>query len=255
MDLDEEFTAQILSHVPLAERLKQCALVCRWASAGALATEHVRVKLRADTVPKFESWMQRHAGQLLSLQLTGYGPRSSVLPRLQLPLYGFTRLQRLELKSLGVRLPRDSDSSSQHSGQAWQWPHLQDMKIYDVGLEDISSLLQLTAAPQLTRLELSGISIAELQFDSSTLRHFSVAQGTEAAVQAVAAALPRMLQQLPRLSVLELPGLPITDAALQEMARLQGLQQVTLNHVRHVPVCDLQLLPSSITQLEVYDNR
>jgi hypothetical protein len=36
---------------------------------------------------------------------------------------------------------------------------------------------------------------------------------------------------------------------------MQGLRQVSLAHLKHVPVCDLQYLPSSITQLSLLDCR
>jgi hypothetical protein len=72
---------------------------------------------------------------------------------------------------------------------------------------------------------------------------------TEEAVQQLAAAAPAMLQRLPRLVVLELPGTPLSDEALQQLASMQGLRQVTLSREQHAAACDLQLLPSSITQL------
>lgn len=58
-----------------------------------------------------------------------------------------------------------------------------------------------------------------------------------------------MLQMLPRLSVRELPGMPLSDAAVQQLAAMQGLRQVSLSQLEHMPACDVQRLPNSITQL------
>lgn len=74
----------------------------------------------------------------------------------------------------------------------------------------------------------------------------------EAAVQQVAQALLCMLQQqLPRLTLLKLPGLPITDAGAQQLGLLRGLQQVTLAHIPGVPAFNITCLPSSITHFEL----
>jgi hypothetical protein len=258
MDLDEELTAQILSRVPLSERLTQCALVCRsWASAAALATEHVRVKLRADTLPAFQSWMQLHAAQLLSLQLTASGSLwpSKELRVLQLPLQDFSQLQQLELDYFRLCLPCNEVSSrtsrtSRRAAQTALMPSLQQLKLVDVELANIRSLLQLTWAPQLTSLEVSGLMVKGLKYSSPCAEHKNKA----AAVQQVAQAFESMLAQLPRLSVLEVPGLPVSKAAAQAMGRLQGLQQLGYAHLTHMPLLDLQLLPSSITQLSLDGN-
>jgi hypothetical protein len=75
---------------------------------------------------------------------------------------------------------------------------------------------------------------------------------SEGAVQKVAEAVAGMLQQLPRLAILQLPDLPFSDAAVQQTAAMQGLQQVEVRHMEHVPTCNLRHLPSSITQLMLH---
>jgi hypothetical protein len=57
-----------------------------------------------------------------------------------------------------------------------------------------------------------------------------------------------VLRQLPRLSVLSLPGFPLTDAAAQQLCAMKELQQADL-YAADLPACHLQHLPSSITQL------
>lgn len=64
--------------------------------------------------------------------------------------------------------------------------------------------------------------------------------------------MPSLLQQLSRLSVLQLPGFPIKDAAAQQLASMHGLQHLELSNLRGVPIGNLQHLPSSITQLQLH---
>jgi hypothetical protein len=94
-------------------------------------------------------------------------------------------------------------------------------------------------------LKTNKISFVQLDFCSCTIHRNSAA-----AVQQLAAAVPGLLQQLPRLTVLELPGFPMGPAAMQQLGCMQGLQKVSLAQVAHMLAYDLQALPSSITQLE-----
>jgi hypothetical protein len=57
------------------------------------------------------------------------------------------------------------------------------------------------------------------------------------ATQQLAAAIPGLLQQLPRLAVLELPGFPISDAAVQQLGCMQGLQELWLEKVCSAMIC------------------
>lgn len=69
---------------------------------------------------------------------------------------------------------------------------------------------------------------------TSALRDLQQAvKDPEATAQQLAAAITVLLQQLPRLEVLELPGFPMSDAALQHAAQvgcMQGLQAVSFDH-------------------------
>lgn len=88
-------------------------------------------------------------------------------------------------------------------------PSLQELQVYDIDLKDLSSLLQLTQAPQLTSLTVKDIKILDTGFSSGMESH----RNEDDAVQQVAEAMPHLLQQLPRLTAVNLPALPITDAA------------------------------------------
>lgn len=227
--------------------------MCRaWASAAASAT--VQRTLTA-TARAFQAWLLQHAGQLRTLQLSS-GSDGAARPSLVLPLVELQQLQRLELQRLSVQLQgKDgcevgqqlgslslNDSSQATEGLPLR--SLQHLQLSHVELWDTSSLLQLTHAPQLTSLVTDCLGFPRLGFSG-----YHVISTPPATVQRVAAAFPAILQQLPRLSVLELPGLPVTDAALQHVTAMPGLQQVSLSRVGDAAECDLRHLPPSITQL------
>jgi hypothetical protein len=258
-DLPAALIPQILQHVPQQQRLTQCALVCRaWASAAALGTVHVeKFKLTADAVPALQAWLQQHADQLLTIQLStdmfAPGPERS----LQLPLNRFKQLQRLDLTRFELKLPGEGEegagqqlrrlgltASDSHAEAVL--PSLQHFRLTGVQLASTSSLLQLTHAPQLTSLSLDSIEVAQLQFGSWMRSDLN----TPTAVQQVAATVSCMLNRLPRLSVLELPDMPLSAAAVQQLTAMQGLREVSLSCQQDMPTCDLQRLPSSVTQLQ-----
>jgi hypothetical protein len=232
---------------------------------------HVDSSIEPDAVPALQSWLALHAGQLVKLDV--YVQPCEHPPVLRLPVDKFTKLQHMRLQGLTLQLPgeedspvsspaagsrdsssecnsskRSSSSSTEGNSSAAQLtlPSLQHLKLVCVRLASVSSLLQLTKAPQLTRLMLSNIDVLKLGYSSSP-----VAQNSVNAVKAVAGAVAGMLQQLPRLSALQLRDLPFSDAAAQQTAALRGLQQVTVRHVQELPMGDLRQLPSSITQLVV----
>ena len=264
--LPEALTAQILQHVPQQERLQQCATVCKaWASAAALATIHVQQGLQEDHARRaVEGWLEKHAGHLESLQLSHSDTAMFVHQGLQLPWTKLAKLQRLQLEDFNVTLPGEDDSSDSTPGAGpgsnsgsssvvgthmapLLLPRLQHLQLSRVGLFSISSLLQLTGAGGLTSLRTNDISFA--QFDYGTSH-----DNPKATVQQLAATIPSLLQQLPRVSVLELPGFPMSAAAMQQLGGMQGLLEVSLEHVDHMPPCELQHLPSSITQLHFQGN-
>jgi hypothetical protein len=108
------------------------------------------------------------------------------------------------------------------------------------------SLLQLARALGLTSLKTSDITFSRLQYCSVTGEEY---YDKKAAVLQLVAAIVVLLQQLPRLAVLELPGMPMYAAAMEQLGRMQGLQKVRLGQVVDMPMCELQHLPSSIALL------
>jgi hypothetical protein len=255
-DLPEEVIPNILRYVPLKQRLTQCALVSRmWASAAALATVHVEHKPTTVTLPAFQNWLHQHAGQLLSLRLFAEAD-SADLPEhtISLPLHKLSLLQHLELSTLEVLLPCDAHGSAVQPGLLGSLQHL---NLDTVGLVGIDSLKQLTQATKLTHLVLEDVSIGGVQYivemyDKLSDSPWPSSKKKRASVRALMKAVPGILQRLPRLSVLELPAIPMTAAAVQQLAALKGLRQVTLQHTGHAPMFDLQHLPRSITQLCVH---
>jgi hypothetical protein len=244
--------------VPQQQRLTQASLVCRaWAPAAAQATVHVERKLEPDpdAIAAMETWLAVHAGQLLSLDVSISRHILDPALQLQLPLGKLTKLQHLQLQGFHLQLPGEGDSphrsadtgskgsSSDGSSHAVKLSSLQRLQLKSVDLADISSLLQLTQAPHLTSLVMEGATLTKLPFN----RAF---QSTPAeSVQQVADAMPRLLQQLPQLSVLHMPGFPFAEAAVQQTAAMTRLQQLTFQPASNLPGSSLQHLPSSITQL------
>jgi hypothetical protein len=259
-DLPVRLVAGILQHVPQQQRLGQCAMVCSaWALAAARATVHVVCEeLQPDAVPALQSWLSKHAAQLLGLELYMNWRHQCVL---QLPVDRLTKLQSLRLQSFKLQLPGgegsprthpaagSSDISSRgsaHAAVGQELSSLLHLELVDVQLPNISSLLQVTNAPQLTSLRLDGIDLTEPEF--STRSRSPVAAD---AMQEVADAMPHLVQQLPELSVLQMPEFPVTQAAMQQIAAMTRLQRLFLFPEGNFPAFRLQHLPCSITQLEL----
>jgi hypothetical protein len=267
--LPEALTAQILQHVPQQQRLQQCALACKtWAAAAVLATAHVERVFPAEgqAFPAFESWLQKHAGHIESLQLSYVGEWCEKR-ELQLPWAKLAKLQRLQLQGFELTLPSEGGISNNISGSTpaaaaaagasssslAEEVHtpapllLPSLQLFKVQLVSASSLLQLAGMPGLTSMKIKQVSFAQFE-NRESIRNI------EATVQQLAAAFTGLLQQLPRLAVLELPGIPISAAAMRQLGSMQGLLEVSLEHADYMPVCDLQQLPSSITQLDFNGN-
>jgi Leucine-rich repeat (LRR) protein len=225
-------------------------------------------------VPSLQGWLALHAGQLqtLDLHVTDY-------VQLELPLDKLTQLQHLKLQGCRLLLPgykdwpcsypgagsnvsskdssQDSSRSSSRDSSSEGFSHaaqpilssLRRLELHAVQLSSVSSLLQLTRAPQLTRLSLSDIKVIDLNFSSEPGR-----SNSPRAVGGVAEAVSGVLQQLPRLKVLRLPRLPFSDAAVQQTTALRELQDIAIEHVEKLPLCNLQHLCSSITALQLLGN-
>jgi hypothetical protein len=224
--------------------------------------------------------MAVYAGQLLSLKLS-VGCQGQY--KLELPLQQLMQLQHLQLEGITVQLPavKDSpgsnskgsiiqdDSSSVRSSKrkgskckgkkgstssssllaSPELSSLQHLELASVKLANTNSLLQLAKAPQLTCLMLQDMTLADVKLCSDPKQ-----SNPPRAVSRVARAIPGLLQQLPLLSVLQLPGFPFTDAALQQAAAMTRLQQLSIARTEDMDPSDLDHLPSSITQLRLDGN-
>jgi hypothetical protein len=234
--------AEILQHVPQQQRLRQCALVCRaWSRSATQATVHLERKFELGAAPRLGPWLALYADQLLSLKLSDNRHVKSI-GGLQLHLSKLTNLQRLQLQNIRISVQlRSVGDGSSHAA----WPalaSLQQLELKGVGLS-VSTLLQLTKAPQLTSLVLSDHII----YSSAGIRVHTWPPDAE-----VTDAIPRMLQQLPRLSVLHMPDLPILigKAAVQQLAALTRVQDISILSGPEA-ACGLQQLPSSLTKLKL----
>lgn len=263
-ELPVALCAEILRHVPQQDRLGLCALVCRaWASAAIQATVNLEKEVEKEHLPALQGWLAQHSGQLQTLKLFGYSWGEEML-QLQLPWDKMIRLQHLKLNGF-TQLPGEEDrpcnsphagswdcSSGGNSSACAEWPELPSLRKLElsrVKLLDISSIFQLTNAPQLRSLILKSIEFTLVQFASFHT------PGCKVDVQIVAQAIPYLLQRLPQLSVLKLPLFPFTDAAVQQAAALQGLQELSITQAAFVPACHLQQLPSTITRLQLSEDR
>lgn len=136
---------------------------------------------------------------------------------------------------------------------------LQHLDLEAVHLESVDSLEQLTYPTTLTCLAVKDLFVADVHFDTSMwgVQHtvhspWPTSQEQIETVEWLVQAVPGILQRLTQLSVLKLPGIPVADAAVQQLKALQGLRQVTLQHTGHAPLFNLHHLPDSITHLCVY---
>jgi hypothetical protein len=167
--------AKILQHVPQQHRLTQCALVCAACAAGAAqATVHlVHTVQQPDAAQALQSWLALHAGEILTIKMTGKVSYSKPKLQLQLPLSKLTQLQHLQLKGFKLQLLGDEgtqssspgagsgDSSAEGSSSyaaTGSLCSLQYLELEDIELANVSSLLQVTNAPQLHSLLMTGIA-------------------------------------------------------------------------------------------------
>jgi hypothetical protein len=256
--------AKVLQIVPQQQRPSQCPLVCRiYAVAAAQATVHLVLELKnpdEDAVQALQRWLALHEGQLRTINIRAQRPDPQAMPQLQLPLDKLAQLQILQLKGFKLQLlgdkgshcsspvaeNRESSTDGGSSSHAATLSSLQHLELKEIELATISSLLQITNAPQLRSLIMTDIALTQPSFRSGRWN-----EGSVAAMQEVADAMPGLLQQLPKLSVLKLPYFPLTDAVVQQAGPLQGLQWISLAHTEWQPLCNLQVLPSSITRIEL----
>jgi hypothetical protein len=95
---------EVLQHAHQQQQLGQLALVCKaWALAATQATVHVQRELPPGSMPALQSWLDAHAGQLLSLKVS-LSCAEQHMQVLQLPLSKLTKLQHLQLKGFKLQL-------------------------------------------------------------------------------------------------------------------------------------------------------
>lgn len=234
----------VLPHVPPRRRLLLCARVCKeWATEARLATVHINNKCRPRSKAQLETFLQQHAGQLLTLELPAQG-----FEGVQLPWAQFTRLERLSLESADLQLPEDAaaaaDGDSNDSTDAASatdaslaaaplLPALRHLELKSCSVRSINSLVRLARAPQLTSLQVSEL---KLQDRPQPLYH----RAPEVQKQ-IGAALAGLLQQLPELSVLHLPQLDLNTAAVHSIVRMDKLQDLQLIVTGDVRALSLQV--------------
>jgi hypothetical protein len=124
---------------------------------------------------------------------------------------------------------------------------LQELRLKDCRLPSPDSLLQLAAAAtRLTCLDISNVS----WFNNDSSR-----TGVRFSPLTVKAVIAAMLQQHQRLSVVQLPYIPLGHAAAQHVCQLGGLRELSVCMATGLSASCLKDLPSSVTQLEVENYR
>jgi len=250
---------QILQHVPLQQRLRDCALVCQaWAAAAAMATTSISSSdLTAEQLPLLQAWIEQHGQGLVSLEL-GVSQRQA---ELQLPCPKQVQLTRLHLTACEpcLQLPISSSScmvgptpdmgpcasTTVYAGQGvlLPMPRLQSVKIAACVLSSPTTLLQLRSLMSITELRLVDIKLNP-----------SCGQP----LQQVSDTLSQVLQHLRNLRCLELTSVEISEAALSPCSDMQHLQDLSVS--RPMPAehdqlpSEAQLLahmPSSLTRLRL----
>jgi hypothetical protein len=255
---------RVLQALPQRERLASCATVCSsWAAAAAAATVEVDLKVvRKTDLPAFQPWLNKHAGQLVSLKGTG----SWSIDRhgtLCLPTGQLQQLSRLDLSGLELQLETLNAGSSSGSSStssctaAPMLPRLQQIRLQHCGLR-CGTLEQLAQLAGVTRLKLKVLTCS-----LKHIRHEDV---------------EFMLQGLPNLAHVSLafipypddrsPGIPALPAAsltsltlkhafgfeitgADSLSRLVGLQQLKLTSAELRPVALASL--SRLTRLQLSD--
>lgn len=248
---------QILQHVPLQQRLRDCAQVCQaWAAAAAMATTNISLAdLTAEKLPSLQAWIEQHGQGLVSLEL---GVSQA---ELQLPCPKLLQLTRLHLTACEpcLQLPTSSSScmvgptpdtgscgsTSVYASQGvlLPMPRLQSVKIAACLLSSPTTLLQLSSLRSITELRLVDIEL------NSSCEH---------PLQQVSDALSQVLQQLRNLRCLELSSVETSEAALAPCSAMQHLQDLSVSRPmpgeHDQPPSDAQVLahmPSSLTRLRL----
>jgi len=244
----------ILQHVPLTERLTACALVCKaWADAAASLSVHVEHQVRPEYLSAFIPWLEQHGHRLCSLQLQSSYGLSEQLPLLQLPP-SLQRLDCLHLKKLSLALPAPQHSTaaggslaaartaSGAAGAVALLPRLRELKLQSCSVDALDSIVRLTAASSITRLELGCVRFLDLAGDTL----YSAGWPMESLLR-VQEAVSEMLQQLPDLRVLRLNHALLCPAAVQQVSAMPCLRELSIEMPYHSIDGAAASLPSTLS--------
>lgn len=263
--LPEAVLVAIARQLPLQQRLRSFALVCRtWAAAAAATPADLQAELgsciRWENV---QEWLHQNADQVSSIRFSHHGNRRQLL---QLPCARLTRLQQLLVDSMTLRLLEipfeDSldDNCSTFSSRCavstasrlasaapaapLLLPQLQRLELFSCSIA-LEHLLQLSRLAALTSLNCYNSTVTQ---DTSSL--------APAAEEALTATMAAVLQGQHSLSDLSI-GLmgSLTPLALQPISSMQRLQRLQLYVLADAEHSDgfLASLPASLTALAIKD--
>lgn len=252
-ELPDAVLGTIFQHVPLKQRLSCCALVCRaWAAAASATTAHLDASVSASNAQALESWIDRHAEQLASINLhhSYHG-----IPTLELHCSKLTQLQQLVVSSLiNLQLhtgqPARSTRSSRRSSTSTSTlllPHLRDLQLHGCSypLQHLKQLSKLTA---LTSLYLGSAYVLQTPYSQKV-----------ASADAVQSTLSSVLSQMHCLRKLAfgkssfLMWHKTQHPAVRHLSSMQSLESLQIMHRCPAFETFLPHLPSSITALLLSD--
>jgi hypothetical protein len=261
-DLPEAEVAGILQHIPLQERLTCCALVCSsWAAAAAAAPADVDVKIDSndERTKQLQNWLGKHGGVVTKLAVVG---QLHTRPVLQLPVSKLTQLQSLRLcgiktQLLGYVVPTRS-SGRRKGGSALTGPSS------SAAASSVGSAAAAVALPQLQELSLRHcdltVPLACQLLSSNTLTSVQwhrVGLHKENQVkyqpqQLMLSMLWQQLQQLPKLSFLQLGG-DLEAVDLNPVSALSSLQHlgVFMSRPTDAGAAAVAAAPAGLTALEL----
>lgn len=252
--LPSPLLTQILRHLPLNQRLRAGLVCVAFRDAASAATTELQHTIdNADSAPGLQSWVTKHADQLVSLELSK--PPVGFLAariKLALPWKGLCRLQILILHNIEVPLIASAvapslqlQPGSAGSSEAGRplLPLLKQLSLDSCRLHSVDCLLQLCGGNGLTSLTLSGWCPFHY---SSSKQHGSFG-----------AAIVSMLQRLRGLQVLHLTyensGSVDSEsiAAISAMKQLRDLRlRLGITFFNSSTSCFADL-PTSLTRLEL----
>lgn len=270
--------AQILQHVPLQQRLRDCAVVCTaWAAAAALATSRIRTGFCHSKTASWnhqkqaslEAWLCKHGRGVQQLSVSHYH-YDGKLRHLQLPVAELEQLPSLHLydylpvlvpdtsiaaptssccamrNTCSTSTPDSSDGSSMVLAQGMLLPKLRELGVCctpPVCSCALLQLAQLAAVSGLTKLRLSlDLSKPPCDESAASVDHSASAPAASAETKTVCS-LELALQQLSQLQHLDLRWPYLTASSLKGVS--STLTALSLSPV----MSDEPSLPPTLPQL------